>query len=94
MPNIKTAISMQKSLFEEVDVLAKKMDISRSRLFVLAVEDFIKRYQNRQLLKAINDAHDDASDSDVSNSDVPVSEEQELRYQVRQQHRKMAEGEW
>ena len=57
MANVKTAISLQRPLFEQVDALAQELQISRSRLFVLAVEAFIRRYQNRQLLEAINEAY-------------------------------------
>jgi metal-responsive CopG/Arc/MetJ family transcriptional regulator len=84
MTNVKTAISLQQSLFEQVEALAQELQISRSRLFVLAVEAFIQRYQNRQLLAAINEAYDD----------LPDSEEQSLRHQRRQQHRQMVEGQW
>ena len=84
MANVKTAISLQQSLFEQVDALAKEMQISRSRLFVLAVEAFIQRYQNRQLLAAINEAYDD----------LPDPEEKSLRPQMRQQHRQMVKGQW
>jgi metal-responsive CopG/Arc/MetJ family transcriptional regulator len=84
MANVKTAISLQQSLFEQVDALAQELQISRSRLFVLAVEAFIQRYQNRQLLEAINEAYDD----------LPDAEEQALRDRMRQQHRRMVEGQW
>jgi metal-responsive CopG/Arc/MetJ family transcriptional regulator len=82
MANVKTAISLQQSLFEQVDALAQEVQISRSRVFVLAVEAFIQRYQNRQLLAAINEAYDD----------LPDPEEQSLRDRMRQQHRLMVEG--
>jgi metal-responsive CopG/Arc/MetJ family transcriptional regulator len=84
MANVKTAISLQRSLFEQVDALAQELQISRSRLFVLAVEAFLQRYQNRQLLEAINEAYDD----------LPDAEEQALRDRMRQQHRRMVEGQW
>jgi len=84
MANVKTAISLQRSLFEQVDALAQELQISRSRLFVLAVETFIQRYQNRQLLEAINEAYDD----------LPDPEEQALRDGMRQQHRQMVEEQW
>ena len=42
MENIKTAISIEKSLFTQANALARKMKVSRSRLFVLALEDFIR----------------------------------------------------
>jgi len=84
MASIKTAISIQKPLFEQVDALAHELQISRSRLFVLAVEDFIQRYQNQKLLEAINAAYDD----------LPDPEEQILRHKMRQQHRQLVEGQW
>jgi metal-responsive CopG/Arc/MetJ family transcriptional regulator len=54
MTIVKTAISIQKALFQQAEEIAKEMKISRSRLFVLAVEEFIRRYQNRLLLEEIN----------------------------------------
>lgn len=41
--SVKTAISLQNDLFKEVNVLARELHISRSKLFVLAVQDFIKK---------------------------------------------------
>ena len=60
MPNIKIAISLQKSLFEQVEALASEMKIPLSGLFALSMEDFIRRYQNKQLLEQINKAYEDA----------------------------------
>jgi metal-responsive CopG/Arc/MetJ family transcriptional regulator len=62
MTIVKTAISIQKSLFQRAEEIAKEMKISRSRLFVLAVEDFIRRYQNQLLLDEINLAYSDDFD--------------------------------
>ncbi len=84
MANIKTAISLQKSLFEQVETLAREMKVSRSRLFVLALEDYVRRYQNQQLLERINQAYQDAPDT---------TEQKRLR-KMRRQHRKVVEGEW
>jgi len=42
---VKTAISMQKELFEQVNQLAEELRISRSKLFVIAVQDFINAYK-------------------------------------------------
>jgi hypothetical protein len=84
MTNVKTAISIQKSLFEQAEALAHAMNISRSRLFALAVEDFIQRYQNQRLLEQINAAYEDA----------PTPEEQALLRRMRRQHRQMVESEW
>lgn len=84
MASVKTAISLQQSLFEQADALAQELEISRSRLFALAVEAFIQRNQNRKLLEDINEAYDD----------LPDAEEQALRDRMRQQHRQMVEGQW
>ena len=83
MANVKTAISLQKSLFEQVEALADKMKISRSRVFAIAVEDFVRRHQNRRLLERINAAYEDTSDS----------AEQVLQRRMRRHHRRLVEGE-
>jgi len=64
--SIKTAISMQEELFDQVNTLAGKLQISRSKLFVMAVQDFIKKEESHKLLLQINDAFDDHPDSDES----------------------------
>jgi metal-responsive CopG/Arc/MetJ family transcriptional regulator len=84
MANIKTAISIPQTLFERVEALAHEMHISRSRLFALAVEDFMHRYENQRLLERINAAYTDA----------PEPDEQALLRRMRRQHRQMVEGEW
>ncbi len=84
MTNIKTAISLPKSLFEQADALARKLQVSRSRLFVMAVEDFIRRYQNQQLLDRLNQAH----------RETPDAAEVERLRQMRRVHRNVVEGEW
>ena len=41
--NIKTAISLEENLFNQVSQLANDMHVSRSKLFTLAVKDFLKK---------------------------------------------------
>jgi len=81
MASIKTAISLQGSLLEQVDALARELDVSRSRLFVLAAEEFIQRHKNQELLEAINAAYDD----------FPDPEEQAVLRGMRRQHRRLME---
>ena len=50
MPNIKTAISIEKPIFDQVNDLAKNLKISRSRLFVLAAQEYIQRHNNLRIL--------------------------------------------
>ena len=84
MESIKTAVSIQKSLFEEAENLARRMSVSRSRLFALALEDYIRRQQNRELLARINAAY----------ADEPDPDEQLLHRKARRSHRRVVEGEW
>ena len=62
--SVKTAISIQKELFQEVNRLAEELHVSRSKLFVLAVRDFIKKYENKKIISQINKAFDDYPDPD------------------------------
>ena len=84
MANVKTAISLHKSLFEQLETMAREMNVSRSRLFALALEDYILRHQNQQLLDRINQAYQDA----------PNESEQKRLRMMRRHHRKVVEGEW
>lgn len=64
MPNIKTAISIEKPVFEQMDMLAKNLKVSRSRLYSMAAREFIQRHKNAELLERINDAYDDLPESE------------------------------
>ncbi len=84
MQNVKTAISLQKPLFDQAENLARSMKVSRSRLFVLALEEFIQRQQSRELLMRINAAY----------AGEPDPTEKALRRKVRRHHRRIVEGTW
>jgi metal-responsive CopG/Arc/MetJ family transcriptional regulator len=83
MPNVKTAISIEKPIFDQVNDLAKNLNISRSRLFVIAAQEFIQRHNNLELLQAINDAYDDLPDVDSNIVD-----------KMRPRHMKMVKDQW
>ncbi|MBE9124988.1 hypothetical protein IQ257_05675 [Coleofasciculus sp. LEGE 07092] len=84
MANVKMAISLPESLFEQTEILASEMKLSRSGLVALALEEFIRRHANRQLLEQINEAY----------SDFPDSEEQAILGRMRHYHQQITEGEW
>lgn len=84
MQNVKTAISLQKPLFEQAENLARSLKVSRSRLFVLALEEFIQRQQNQELLRRINAAY----------ADAPDPTDKALRRKTRRHHRRIVEGTW
>jgi metal-responsive CopG/Arc/MetJ family transcriptional regulator len=81
---IKTAISIQKSLFEEAENLAQELNISCSELFGLAIETFVKNHQNQKLLQEINEAY----------ADEPDPTEKVRLTKMRKQHRKMVMTLW
>ena len=81
---VKTAISIEKDIFDEAEHIAKEMHVSRSRLFVIAMQDFIEHRKNKQLFDQINTAY----------SAEPTAEEQTLRRVSRRQHRRIVEREW
>ena len=84
MANIKTAISIDKPLFEQVDGLAHQLNTSRSRIFALAAAEFIERHKNLKLLEAINAAYDD----------FPDEKEASLKSAMRSRHLKMVKDQW
>lgn len=84
MATVKTAISLEGSLFERAEALARKMKISRSRLFALALEEFLRQHQNQQLLEQLNAAYNDA----------PDPEEEALLHAARQSYRRLADNKW
>lgn len=85
-PVVKTAISLQAPLFEQAESLARELHISRSKLFSLAVEEFIRRHQSQQMLAQLNEVYGE--------EDVPTAEEELYLKLTRQTHRRIAEGEW
>ena len=85
MSNVKTAISIEKPLFDQAETLAQQMNVSRSRLYALALEDFIRRYENQLLLEQLNAAYDENA-SDLA--------EQDLQRRMRHLHQRIVEGEW
>jgi metal-responsive CopG/Arc/MetJ family transcriptional regulator len=84
MASVKTAISVDKPLFDEVDALAQEMEVSRSYLFTLAVREFVQRRKSQKTLEAVNAAHDD----------VPDPAEASLQTRMRRKHRELVKDQW
>ncbi len=59
---IKTAISIQKTLFDQTEILAQQLNISQSHLFEIAIENFIKISPSQTSLDEINKAYEDQPD--------------------------------
>ena len=84
MRSIKTAISLDKTLFEQIEALAKEMQVSRSRLFVLAAQEFLERHKNVKMLESINTAYDD----------MPTAEEEKLIAEMKDRHSEVVKEQW
>jgi antitoxin MazE6 len=84
MAKIKTALSLQESVVERMDRLARELNTSRSQLFSRAADEFLRRYEGQALLDAINRACDGP----------PDPEEGARRGAMRNKQRRFMDGEW
>jgi metal-responsive CopG/Arc/MetJ family transcriptional regulator len=83
MTYVKTAVSLQRPLFDAMENLAHSLNLSRSRLMALALEDFIRRHENQRLLESINEAY----------ADAPDPEEEAIQRGMRRLQRRLVEAE-
>lgn len=83
MPGVKTAISLDEKLFDKVNKLANELHVSRSRLFTLAVKDYLQKQENQTLLTQLNDAY----------ADHPDKEERTISASMKAKHGKIMEQE-
>ncbi|MDR0473156.1 MAG: ChpI protein [Treponema sp.] len=54
---MKTAISLSDSLYEKAEETALYMGIPRSKLFAMALEEFISRYNGKMITEKINEVY-------------------------------------
>jgi len=81
---VKTAVSLPEDVFERAEELARTLGASRSRLYALALEDYLRRHEEQRLLDRINAACEDAG------SDLDAR----LLTGHRRPFRELVEGEW
>jgi metal-responsive CopG/Arc/MetJ family transcriptional regulator len=80
---VKTAVSLEESLFERAEVLAEELQVSRSKVFAIALEQFLQRHEGRKFLERLNDVYADAG--------LPDEKEAAAR---RAKHREIVKGTW
>ena len=80
---VKTAISLSDTLFTRVEALARELDISRSRLFAIAVQEFIEHHETGRMLAALNEVYDD----------FPDEEDRAIIRGIQEYHRKLVRDE-
>jgi metal-responsive CopG/Arc/MetJ family transcriptional regulator len=84
MSNIKTAISVNKPIFDEMEALAQEMEVSRSQVFSLAAKEYIQRHKSHKIMEAINTAY----------ADEPDANDEALQKRMRRKQHKIVEGQW
>ncbi len=85
MSQIKTAISIDRNIFQAIDSLAKKVHVSRSRLFEMAAGMWLRKQRQNDLTAQINRAVERIK---------PSAEELRQAEGMRRHQRKLVEGEW
>ncbi|MDP3938130.1 MAG: hypothetical protein Q8R92_08330 [Deltaproteobacteria bacterium] len=78
---MKTAISLPDELFSSADSLARKLGISRSRLFVVALTEYLAKHRTAKVTERLNAVYA----AEPSQLDEPVR---------RRQRRIAARSEW
>jgi metal-responsive CopG/Arc/MetJ family transcriptional regulator len=61
---MKTAISIDDGLLKEADETARLLGLSRSRLFALAVDDFLRKRRQEQMLLRLNEVYANGAESE------------------------------
>ena len=62
MTHIQTAISIDESLYQEVNRLAATLNIPSSELFTLAMKEYLQHYSHKIILQNLDEAYADGLD--------------------------------
>lgn len=82
MATVKTAISLDRELLQEIDAVATETGQPRSRVLADAAREYLRLRESRRLLDELNR---------VYSEEEAESPERRLR---RRKHRELVEGEW
>ncbi|HEY3244020.1 MAG TPA: hypothetical protein VGM03_11795 [Phycisphaerae bacterium] len=85
MSAVKTAISIPRDVFDQMEQLAKRMRVPRSRLFTRAAQEFVARHAAGELTRQINRALRTAGETTA---------EKKFRLAARRHFSKQVEGTW
>lgn len=59
--NMKTEISLPDSVFEEAELLAKQLGLSRSELYTKALQAYLQKHNHNQTLNKLNQVYSQES---------------------------------
>jgi metal-responsive CopG/Arc/MetJ family transcriptional regulator len=65
---MKTAISLDDDLVKEADQTARTLGLSRSRLFSIALEDYLRRRRQEKMVEQLNQTYSDHPDARTTQS--------------------------
>jgi hypothetical protein len=69
---MKTAISISDDVFQEAEKTALKLGLSRSKLYSLAIEEFVQNHSTDMITTKLNELYDKA-DSKLDNDIVQAT---------------------
>jgi metal-responsive CopG/Arc/MetJ family transcriptional regulator len=61
---IKTAVSVPEAVLEQAEALTHDMEVPRSRLFTLALQEYVKREETRRITQALNEVYSEPPDEE------------------------------
>jgi metal-responsive CopG/Arc/MetJ family transcriptional regulator len=79
---MKTAISVDDKLLGEADRTAEKMGVSRSRLFSLALEDYLRRRRQEGITEQLNRVY--SADPDHAERRIAAAVKNKLRRAIQE----------
>lgn len=68
---MKTAISIPDSIFQAAENLAQRLGLSRSELYVKAMNDYLKSHKNQDVTKILNEIYGSV-DSSIGEDDFSM----------------------
>jgi len=84
MSVVKTAVSLQENLFLQIEELADELNLSRSGLVTLALEEYLERQMSKRLIEQLDAVYEDD----------PQTEELRVSQAHRGKQKRMSEVEW
>jgi len=85
MSHVKTAVSIDESVYKEAERIAHKTHVSRSRLFETAVKEWVKKENKKLLIERINTA---------IKKDAPDAEDRHEKGVMKKYQYNLVRGEW
>ena len=77
---MKTAISIADATFVKAESLAKRLGVSRSKLYTLAIEEFIETHSDEQVPELLNQIYNEEESAiapDIVHAQLKIAEEGE-----------------